>query len=388
MLKVREDSNIRTSAGRVTPYSNIVKPIVRTQAMDAARWRQIEQIYHSALKKDPEHRISFLASACGDDEDLLRQVVSLLAKSGSTGVMVDRAREAVAGGQVETSDGLVLGAKLGQYQILGPLGEGGMGKVYRALDTRLDRAVAIKISRERFSQRFEREARAFSALNHPHVCTLYDVGSLPSGLSFMVTELVEGETLRDWLKRAPDLERSLAVARQVLEALRAAHNAGIVHRDLKPANIMVRFDGYVKVLDFGLAKRIPTLLASQTDGTATLDLSVPGQITGTIAYISPEQILGAEADQRSDLFTFGIVFYEMLTRQHPWPRGSTVDILHAILHDDPPAMPATSPVRTQLAGIVQRLLRKSPAERYPSADAVLEALASPPPQPRWWDWRW
>jgi len=357
--------------------------------MDAARWRQIEQIYHSALKKEPEHRISFLASACGDDEDLLRQVVSLLAESGSTGAMVDPAREPVAGGQVETSTGLALGAKLGQYRILGPLGEGGMGKVYRALDTRLDRAVAIKISSERFSQRFEREARAFSALNHPHICTLYDVGSLPSGLSFMVTELVEGETLRDWLKRAPDLERSVAVGRQVLEALRAAHNAGIVHRDLKPANIMVRFDGYVKVLDFGLAKRIPALLASQTESTATLDLSVPGQITGTIAYISPEQILGEEADQRSDLFAFGIVLYEMLTRQHPWPHGSTVDILHAILHDDPPAMPATSPVGAQLAGIVQKLLSKSPAERYPSAGAVLEALASPtPPSPRWWDWRW
>src|SRR5258708_10058070 len=143
-----------------------------------------------------------------------------------------------------------------------------MGKGYRALDTRLDRAVAIKISCERFSERFEREARAFSALNHPHICTLYDVGSLPSGLSFMVTELVEGETLRDWLKRAPDLERSLAVARQVLAALRAAHNAGIVHRDLNPANIMFRSDGYGTVLDFAFAKRIPPLLASQPQTTA------------------------------------------------------------------------------------------------------------------------
>ena len=147
---------------------------------------------------------------------------------------------------------LTPGERLGPYQILGLLGEGGMGKVYRGLDTRLDRAVAIKISAEQFSNRFEREARAISALNHPHICTLYDVGP-----NYMVTELVEGETLRDWLKRAPAVERSLEIARQVLEALRAAHRAGIVHRDLKPQNIMVRFDGYVKVLDFGLAKRMP-----------------------------------------------------------------------------------------------------------------------------------
>ena len=129
-----------------------------------------------------------------------------------------------------------------------------MGKVYRAVDNRLGRSVAIKISTQQFSTRFEREARAISALNHPNICTLFDVGSLPSGSGYMVTELVEGETLRDWLKHSPPLERRLAVIRQVIEALRAAHEAGIVHRDLKPANIMVRFDGYVKVLDFGLAK--------------------------------------------------------------------------------------------------------------------------------------
>src|SRR5215831_6880723 len=156
----------------------------------------------------------------------------------------------------ERSAALAPGSMVGPYRIIGPLGEGGMGKVFRALDTRLDRAVAIKISAEQFGQRFEREARVISALNHPHICTLYDVGSLASGGGYMVTELIEGETLRDWLKRAPDVERSVEIARQVLEALRAAHHAGIVHRDLKPANIMLRSDGYVKVLDFGLAKQI------------------------------------------------------------------------------------------------------------------------------------
>jgi eukaryotic-like serine/threonine-protein kinase len=191
-----------------------------------------------------------------------------------------------------------------------------------------------------------------------------------------VTELVEGETLRDWLKRAPVAERSLEIARQVLGALRTAHRAGIVHCDLKPQNIMVRFDGYVKVLDFGLAKRTPAATAAHIASTATVtDVTAPGQILGTVAYMSPEQILGQKVDQRSDLFAFGIILYEMLTGQHPWPRTSSVDTLHAILHDEPPFIDANSP-GAELAPIVQKLLCKNPAERYPSAEAILEALAS------------
>jgi serine/threonine protein kinase len=265
---------------------------------------------------------------------------------------------------------------LGPYRIVGPLGEGGMGKVYRARDTRLDRDVAIKVSTERFSQRFEREARAISALNHPNICTLYDVGSLPSGASYMVTELVEGETLRDWLKRAPagtsaNLDRRIEIARQVLEALRAAHGAGIVHRDLKPANIMVRVDGYVKVLDFGLAKRIRNASTGATEDTSTLSASLPGYIVGTVAYISPEQIEGRELDARSDLFTFGIVMHEMLAGRHPWPGKSTLEILNAILYQEP------EPVDGPLAAVVQKMLCKSREGRYSSAAEVLEALAAP-----------
>ena len=183
---------------------------------------------------------------------------------------------------------------------------------------------------ERFSARFEREARAISSLNHPHICTLYDVGP-----NYLVMELVEGETLRDWLKRAPAVEPSLEIARQVLEALRAAHRAGIIHRDLKPENIMVRFDRYVKVLDFGLAKMISTSPLLGAQATATAALSRPGQVVGTVAYMSPEQILGQDTDQRSDLFSFGIILYEMLTGQHPWPRSSSVDTAAC----DPPRCP-------------------------------------------------
>src|ERR1700674_1840594 len=283
--------------------------------MDPERWRQIEQLYHSALEQDPAQRNRFLAEACQGDAELRRDVESLLASGCSTELLADQTAWAESGDSAAPLTVLAPGTRLGPYQILGPLGEGGMGKVYRGLDTRLGRAVAIKISAEQFSKRFEQEARSISALDHPHICTLYDVGP-----NYMVTELVEGETLRDYLKK-PSKERTLEIARQVLEALREAHRAGIVHRDLKPANIMVRSDGYVKVLDFGLAKRMPTSGVLQTEDTVT-DLSLPGQILGTVAYMSPEQILGQEIDQRSDLFAFGIVLYEMLTGEHPWRRQS------------------------------------------------------------------
>src|SRR6202049_3137364 len=337
--------------------------------MNPERWRKIEQLYQSALDQQPGRRVAFLTAACEGDQDLQRKVESLLAGSDATDASADRsAREAVAG-QPETRTDLTPGARLGPYRILGPLGEGGMGKVYRALDTRLERPVAIKFSTEQFSPRFEREARAIAALNHPHICTLYDVGP-----NCLVTELIEGETLRDYLKKPLSKERTLEISRQVLEALRAAHRAGIVHRDLKPANIMVRSDGYVKVLDFGLAKQMPASGVPQTEGTVT-NLSLPGQILGTVAYMSPEQILGQEIDQRSDLFAFGIILYEMLTGQHPWRCKAQVVTLHAILHDAPP------PMQAALGGLVDKLLSKNREERYASAEAVLEALSSPaPPQ--------
>jgi serine/threonine protein kinase len=330
--------------------------------MNTERLRQIEALYHAALQQDVDKRDLFLSAACKDDEALRRQVADLLAGSDLTSTVADKNAH-------QTSEGACLtpGTKLGPYLILSTLGEGGMGKVYRAIDTRLDRAVAIKISSQEFSRRFEREARTISALNHPHICTLFDIGSLPSGAGYMVTELVEGETLRDWLRHSPGKEQGIDIARQILEALRAAHGVGIIHRDLKPANIMIRFDGYVKVLDFGLARRIPTEGMLKPEES----LSVPGQIVGTVAYMSPEQILGQEVDQRSDLFAFGIILYEILTGHHPWRHDSTVDTLHAILHDDPP------PQNVALVSVVEKLLRKNREERYPTAEALLEAFASP-----------
>jgi serine/threonine protein kinase len=338
--------------------------------MNLERWRQIERLYHSAVEQDPARVDGFLDEACQDDADLRREAESLLAQSGSTEALVDQTAWAAADAMVTAETALNPTETLGPYKILGLLGAGGMGEVYLAEDTRLGRKVAIKISRERFTGHFEREARAISALNHPNICTLYDVGP-----NYLVTELVEGETLRDLLKRGLTVERSLEIIRQVLQALRAAHHAGIVHRDLKPQNIMVRVDGYVKVLDFGLAKRMTSGHTVHSQSIALKDLSLPGQIVGTLAYMSPEQILGEDIDQRSDLFSLGITLYEMLTGQHPWPRTSPVDTLHAILHDAPP-FKATSPSDAELAPIVQKLLCKNPLERYSSADAVLEALSS------------
>ena len=226
--------------------------------------------------------------------------------------------------------------------------------MYRARDSRIGREVAIKFPADSFVGRFDLEMRVVAALNHPNICTLYNVGP-----NYLVTELVEGETLRGWLMRRPSLEQLLAVARQILEGLAAAHRAGFVHRDLKPQNIMVRTDGYVKVLDFGLAKRIAQS-PFPGDSDPTAEVTLRGHIVGTTAYMSPEQIQGHDVDERSDLFAFGIILYEMLTGAHPWPRASTVDTLHAILHDEPPTDLTASAMPTDVISVVRKLLRKNP----------------------------
>jgi len=195
----------------------------------------------------------------------------------------------------------------------------------------------------------------------------------------MVTELVEGETLRDWLKHSPPLERRLAVIRQVIEALRAAHEAGIVHRDLKPANIMVRFDGYVKVLDFGLAKWTGRSgNALKLHDYPDSGVSVPGQIMGTVPYLSPEQILGKEADARSDLFALGIILCEMAAGRHPWSGKSSVDIMHAIVHDDAPPLNVT----TSLERVIRRCLAKQLEIRFQTAAELGTALEKSVAEPR------
>jgi len=336
---------------------------------------EIENLYQAAIKLEPGPRSALLGSAA---PAVRSEVELLLARSAAETQTIDpRSIAAAPGSMGAGAQPVIMGAQLGPYRVEDSLGAGGMGHVYRALDTRLGRKVAIKFSAQQFDWRFEREARTISALNHPHICTLFDVGALPDGSTYLVTELVEGETLRDVLKQSPPPERSLEIARQVLEALRAAHGAGIVHRDLKPDNIMVRFDGYVKVLDFGLAKRMPA--SSSAPEAPSVDVSIPGQIVGTVAYMSPEQALGQDTDPRSDLFSFGIVLYEMLAGRRPWAQVTAVDLMHAIVHDEPAPFRSTSETAAGLEFIVEKLLRKTPADRYQSADLVLDALARPAP---------
>src|SRR4030095_8525457 len=279
--------------------------------MTPERWQTERLVLNEALEREPDERGRFLAEACSGDESLRQEVEALVMAHEQAGSFLDV--PAIASASAATQTILNSGETLGPYRILGLLGTGGMGEVHLATDTRLDRKVAIKVCREQFSGRFEREARAISARDHPHICTLYDVGA-----NYLVMELVEGETLRGLLKSGLSVERSLEIAKQLLEALGAAHRAGIVHRDLKPTNIMVRADGYVKVLDVGLAKSAAP--AVDTASTPTLDITRPGEILGTVAYMSPEQIAGQNVDQRSDLFAFGIILYEMLTGRHPWLR--------------------------------------------------------------------
>src|SRR5712692_594562 len=251
----------------------------------------------------------------------------------------------------------------GPYHVIAPIGEGGMGQVFKARDTRLDRIVALKTSREQFSDRFAGEARATAALNHPHVAALYDVGP-----DYLVMEFVEGETLRGPLPVA----RALLYAGQILEALEAAHRKGIVHRDLKPANIMVAKLG-VKLLDFGLAQmKTPDLAGDQT---ATMALSAEGSIAGTLQYMSPEQLQGKQADARSDIFAFGLVLYEMLTGRRAFDGDNAASVISAIMTAEPPALPqgqlATPPA---LERVLKQCLAKDPDDRWQSAADVRRAL--------------
>jgi tRNA A-37 threonylcarbamoyl transferase component Bud32 len=256
------------------------------------------------------------------------------------------------------------GAQLGPYRIEGPLGAGGMGQVYKARDTRLGRDVAIKICAEKFSDRFEHEARTVAGLNHPNICTLYDVGS-----DFIAMELVEGQTLAARIRRGPiPLAEVLSNARQIAAALEAAHEKGIVHRDLKPGNVMVKTDGSVKVLDFGLAKKIP----SQPDAgesTFTLAQTQAGAVVGTAAYMAPEQARGHEIDKRADIWAFGVVLYEMLTGNQPFKGATSTDTLAAVLTREPDWVNVPLPVQR----LLRRCLEKDPRRRLRDiGDAAIE----------------
>src|SRR5512140_2618615 len=274
-------------------------------------------------------------------------------------------------------------ARLGPYEILAPLGAGGMGEVYRARDTRLSRAIALKVLPTELSggpdrlKRFEREARAASSLNHPNVVTIYEIGE-SDGVRYIAMELVEGRTLRSLLADGPiATKRLLAIAAQIADALARAHGAGIVHRDLKPENVMITDGGLVKVLDFGLAKLSEPLgPTSDTKSPTASAGTAAGGLLGTVGYMSPEQARGEPADFRSDQFSLGAVLYELSTGRRAFARGSGVQTLAAVIEDEPEPIAALSPKTPALfRWIVERCLAKDPTERYSSTEDLAKQLA-------------
>src|SRR5712671_5023859 len=279
---------------------------------------------------------------------------------------------------------VLLGKRLGPYEILSAIGAGGMGEVYKARDTRLDRIVAIKVlpthlaDRSELRERFEREARTIASLNHPHICTLFDIGQ-QDGIDYLVMEYLEGDTLAQRLQKGPlPLEQVLQYAIEIADALDKAHRKGVTHRDLKPGNIMLTKSG-TKLLDFGLAKlkreATPANVPLSDLPTAKDPLTEQGTIVGTLQYMSPEQLEGKEADARTDIFAFGAVVYEMATRKRAFEGKTQASIIGAILKDDPPPISSLQPMTPPaLDHVVKRCLAKEPEERCQSAKDLTDEL--------------
>jgi serine/threonine-protein kinase len=349
------------------------------------RWQQIESLFQQALECDPAERNAWLREACQDDSDLRREVLSLLANHQAATDLKPWAAAAAAK-LIDSPASLEPGQCLGPYRIESFLAAGGMGEVYRATDTRLHRQVAIKVSAARFSERFEREARLIASLNHQNICQLYDVGP-----NYLVMEFVEGSTLAERLQQGTiPLEEALAIARQIIDALEAAHERGIVHRDLKPGNVKVKPDGSVKVLDFGLAKAVEGTAETgnlSESPTQTISATRAGVILGTAAYMSPEQARGAAVDKRADIWAFGCVLYEMLSGKAAFRGETTSDKLAAVLKEEPDW--TGIPVKVQ--PLLRRCLVKDPKQRLRDiGDAMPLSDAAPPPEAgparRPWPW--
>ena len=345
--------------------------------MEPERWEQIEQLYEAALRLEAGRRAAFLARACAGDEALRQEVATLLASDAQAGsFLAAPAAEVVARSVAAEVGPPPVGRQIGHYQVLSLLGAGGMGEVYLALDTRLGRKLALKLLPAQFTadadrlRRFEREARTASALNHPNIMTIHEIGEF-EGTHYIVTEYVEGETLRERMTGAPrqrmKLPEALEIAVQVAAALSAAHEAGIVHRDIKPENVMVRRDGYVKVLDFGLAKLIePSLLSLDSQASTAAKVGTgSGVVLGTPRYMSPEQARGQKVDARTDIFSLGVMLYEMIAGRAPFEGATPSDVIAAILTTEPPPLADNAPqAARELELLVGKALRKDREGRY------------------------
>src|SRR5262245_9490959 len=375
----------------------------RRIAMTPERWNKLEALFNEALELQGEARSAHLTKVCGDDRRLRDEAEKLIAAHEMEGSFIDSIDSPIlaeiagltGASRIETP----VGRRIGPYQVTSQIARGGMGEVFLAEDIRLERKVALKVLLAAFTQnpervrRFEREAKAASALNHPNILTIHEIGEA-DGAHYIVSEFVEGETLRERMRRGPlSMAAALDVARQVAGALAAAHAAGIAHRDIKPENVMARPDGLVKVLDFGLAKLTEMRIADcglrieEAEMLARTSQDIPqsairnphstepGVVMGTVSYMSPEQARGEKVDHRTDIFSLGVMLYEMLAGRRPYAGATPGETIAAVLRDEPPELSETNAkVGSHLEKIVRRCLEKKPERRFQSARDLAFAL--------------
>src|SRR6266487_4296413 len=355
--------------------------------MTAAQLQTIKEIFLAALDQEPDQVSTFLDTACEGDEVLRYEVDAFLTAHRHAGNFIEAPVAGLAANIIKKGQaGSLVGQTIGHYKISESIGTGGMGEVYLATDIVAGRKAALKLLPLRFTgdaerlKRFQHEAHAVVGLNHPNILTVYEIGEDHS-IHYIASELIEGETLRERLAHGPmQLSEAVDIAIQVASALVAAHETGIVHRDIKPENIMLRPDGYVKVLDFGIAKLAESAFAEATaDGAESMTLAETnlGSILGTVCYMSPEQARGAQVDKGTDIWSLGVVLYEMVTRHAPFAGDTPGETMSSILEKEPPPLAnylAHAPA--ELQQIIGKTLRKEREERYQSAHELLEALQS------------
>ena len=345
--------------------------------MSPEQWKKIDELLDAALDLPPERHAAYLDEVCAGDEELRRELASLLAAHEKAGSFIETT-PAQGISTVFSERGLdqnqtLVGHTLGHYELVALIGSGGMGEVYKARDSRLDRHVAVKVLPQHLSAhpdaltRFEREAKAVAALSHPNILAIHDFGH-EDGTAYLVMELLEGESLRQRMAHSTlNWRETVKIGAAIAEGLAAAHAKGIIHRDIKPENIFLTTDGLVKILDFGIARVKKAVVSNaETLISQALNETKPGTLMGTIGYMSPEQVRGERADAPSDIFSLGCVMLEMLTGQRPFARKSNAETMAAILRDEPPSLEATD-LPPELDRIILRCLEKAPEERFQSA---------------------